>query len=114
MNKSIAVIAGEPNSISSEIIFKSWKLRKKYILKPFFVMPSLFLIYLITLPLWLLIHEIFWIPLYIYLFFNLISSLGIAVRRNIISFPLVFFLYFVVHLSYGIGMIVGFIDILRK
>ena len=28
MKKLIAIIAGEPNSISSEIIFKSWKLKK--------------------------------------------------------------------------------------
>ena len=35
MTKPIAIIAGEPNSISSEIIFKSWKLRKRYIHKPF-------------------------------------------------------------------------------
>ena len=31
MNKSIAIIAGEPNSISSEIIFKSWKLKNHFI-----------------------------------------------------------------------------------
>ena len=30
MKKLIAIIVGEPNSISSEIIFKSWKLRNKY------------------------------------------------------------------------------------
>tara|TARA_Y100000590_G_scaffold457103_1_gene609006 strand:+ start:23 stop:994 length:972 start_codon:yes stop_codon:yes gene_type:complete len=41
MNKSIAIIAGEPNSISSEIIFKSWKLRKKFIHKPLFVIGSI-------------------------------------------------------------------------
>ena len=29
MSKPIAIIAGEPNSISSEIIFKNWKIRKK-------------------------------------------------------------------------------------
>jgi len=29
MNKAIAIIAGEPNSISSEIIFKTWRLTKK-------------------------------------------------------------------------------------
>ena len=40
MTKAIAIIAGEPNSISSEIIFKSWKLRKKYIHKPFFIIGS--------------------------------------------------------------------------
>ena len=40
MNKPIAIIAGEPNSISSEIIFKSWKLKKKYIHKPLFIIGS--------------------------------------------------------------------------
>ena len=40
MNKPLAIIAGEPNSISSEIIFKAWKLRKKHKLKPFFVIGN--------------------------------------------------------------------------
>ena len=40
MKKPIAIIAGEPNSISSEIIFKSWKLRKRYNHKPIFVIGS--------------------------------------------------------------------------
>ena len=41
MNKSIAIIAGEPNSISSEIIFKCWVLRRKYVHKPLFVIGSI-------------------------------------------------------------------------
>ena len=41
MNKVIAIIAGEPNSVSSEIIFKSWLLRKKYIHKPFIIIGSI-------------------------------------------------------------------------
>ena len=41
MNKPIAIIAGEPNSISSEIIFKGWQLRKKYLHKPFFIVGSI-------------------------------------------------------------------------
>ena len=40
MTKPIAIIAGEPNSISSEIIFKSWILRKKYFHKPFLIIGS--------------------------------------------------------------------------
>ena len=40
MIKSIAIIAGEPNSIASEIIFKSWQLRRKYSHKPIFVIGS--------------------------------------------------------------------------
>jgi len=41
MKKVIGIIAGEPNSISSEIIFKSWKLRKKYVHKPFIIIGSI-------------------------------------------------------------------------
>jgi len=41
MERPIAIIAGEPNSISSEIIFKSWALRKKFKHKLFFVIGSI-------------------------------------------------------------------------
>ena len=40
MTKTLAIIAGEPNSISSEIIFKTWKRRKKFRHKPFFVIGN--------------------------------------------------------------------------
>ena len=40
MIKPIAIIAGEPNGISSEIIFKAWKLRKNYAHKPFFIIGN--------------------------------------------------------------------------
>ena len=40
MNDPIAIIAGEPNSISSEIIFKSWKLKNKYMHCPFFIVGN--------------------------------------------------------------------------
>ena len=41
MIKPIAIIAGEPNSISSEIIFKSWIQKNKYFHKPFFIILDL-------------------------------------------------------------------------
>ena len=44
MNKPLAIIAGEPNSISSEIIFKSWLSRKKFIHKSFFIIGSIYLL----------------------------------------------------------------------
>ena len=44
MIKPIAIVAGEPNSISSEIIFKSWKLRNRYAHKPFIVIGSIHLL----------------------------------------------------------------------
>ncbi len=44
MNKLIAIIAGEPNSIASEIIFKSWLFRRQYIHKPLFIIGSIHLL----------------------------------------------------------------------
>ena len=44
MNRPIAIIAGEPNSIASEIIFKSWQLRKQYMHKPLFIIGSVHLL----------------------------------------------------------------------
>ena len=41
MIKPIPIIAGEPNSISSEIICKSWKYKNKIKCKPFFIIGSL-------------------------------------------------------------------------
>jgi len=41
MKKILAIVAGEPNSISSEIIFKTWKLRKKFKHNYFFVIGSI-------------------------------------------------------------------------
>jgi len=41
MNKPIVIIAGEPNSISSEIIFKTWKLIKNYRHNPIIIIGSI-------------------------------------------------------------------------
>ena len=40
MKRCIAIILGEPNSISSEIIFKAWKDKRKYKHKPFFIIGN--------------------------------------------------------------------------
>jgi 4-hydroxythreonine-4-phosphate dehydrogenase len=41
MQKPIAIIAGEPNSISSEIIFKLWKRRKKFKHRDFLIIGNI-------------------------------------------------------------------------
>ena len=45
MTKPIAIILGEPNSISSEIIFKSWIKKKKFRHPPCFVIGNYNLLY---------------------------------------------------------------------
>ena len=39
--KPIAIIAGEPNSISSELIFKTWTKKNNYPHKPFFIIGNI-------------------------------------------------------------------------
>ena len=41
MKNIVAIIAGEPNSISSEIIFKSFKLKKKFKYNNFFIIGNI-------------------------------------------------------------------------
>ena len=41
MIKTLAILAGEPNSISSEIIFKCWKLKRKFKHKNFFIIGNI-------------------------------------------------------------------------
>ena len=44
--KPIAIVAGEPNSISSEIIFKFWNSRKKFKHKPIIIIGNIKLLIL--------------------------------------------------------------------
>ncbi len=73
-----------------------------------FVLPSLFTIYLITLPLLFFINKIFFFPLLIYG----ISSITFATHDSIKNkhykaFFLLPFLYLTMHISYGLGFIKG-------
>ena len=74
--------------------------------EPLFLIPLLFLIYLVSL---LFIHNIlYFIPLIIYIVINIISSLVISFRtKDPKTFFMTTFLFFLVHMSYGVGMLIG-------
>lgn len=82
--------------------------------KPFFLVPSLFLIYL----LWIAEMKIFFhndsllmfAPLFLYFFLDLIFSFSESLRnKNLFAmFPLLF-IFPILHLSYGWGIIYGFL-----
>lgn len=74
---------------------------------PIFVaLPSLFLIYLISL---LFFHNLFYLfPLFTYLSLDLAFSFFISIKNeNIIAFPLLFILFPLGHISYGLGFLWG-------
>jgi len=85
---------------------------------PFFLMPSLFCIYLIFLLIFNLLFileivssnfQLICIPFVLYLGFNLLFSVYESFKhkdlRGIIFLPFIFFL---IHISYGIGMLEGY------
>jgi succinoglycan biosynthesis protein ExoA len=81
---------------------------------PSFFIPSIFLLYL----LWIMEMQIFFrsssllalIPLSLYLFLDLIFSLYESLKnKNIMAFIQLLFIFPVLHLSYGTGIICGFV-----
>ena len=77
--------------------------------KFFFLIPMIFSIYFLLLPLLSLINIIFIIPLIAYLLLSVIFSVYDSARNgSVTSFFVLPFLYLFTHLSYGIGMLVGY------
>ncbi|MDO8517227.1 MAG: glycosyltransferase [Nanoarchaeota archaeon] len=78
--------------------------------KPFFVIPSLFVLYLVGLMILSFISYsyIWFIPLGLYLLMDFLFSIYESVKNN--SFYSIFYLIFIfpiIHISYGLGMILG-------
>lgn len=90
-------------------IYKPWVLKKiKSGIRLRHVVPALFVIYLILLPL-VFTFLYFLIPFFVYLFIDLIVSLiskeDLKVKAWLIP------VYPVIHISYGIGFIIGILQI---
>ena len=80
----------------------------KTLAKPSFLVPSLFIIYLLLLPTLFLLHYLFIIPLGIYIFLNLTFSLYESLKNNSLkAFFVLPFIFFTIHIAYGLGFITG-------
>jgi len=91
------------------------RLKKEKILntKPniFFLMPSLFVLYLITLPFLLWLNYIFILPLVAHITISILISLVLVARNKIwLAFPILPIIFILLHISYGFGFIKGIID----
>jgi succinoglycan biosynthesis protein ExoA len=81
--------------------------------QPFFLIPSLFLIYLIGLIIGLAFvpNLLLTFPLMLYFILDLIFSFFESVKnKDLIALLPLFFIFPIIHLSYGAGMISGFIN----
>jgi len=97
---------------------------------PFFLIPSLFAIYLLFLGISLLLNPvltggiigvktqynfILLLPLFIYLFLAILFSFVDSIKnKNLKAIFILPFIYPIIHLSYGIGMIWGYFRKLKK
>ena len=80
----------------------------KNFLTSVFIVPSLFLLYLIMLPLLLFFSWLCLLPLLAYTVLALIFSAYDSIKHNsIFAFILLPFLYFTMHISYGVGFFHG-------
>lgn len=79
--------------------------------KPSFLVPSVFLIYLSLFSILSLLHPIFLFPLLLYVFLSLSFSLVEGLKsRDFIAFSILPFLFFTIHVSYGLGFLYGTIS----
>ncbi|MBX4212390.1 glycosyltransferase [Candidatus Pacearchaeota archaeon] len=76
--------------------------------KPYFLVPSLFVIYLILLPFLAISSPILTFPLIAYIVLSLLFSLYYSLKnKNPLAFVILPVIFLAIHLSYGIGFIYG-------
>ncbi len=79
-----------------------------------FFMPSFFIIYLLVLPILATISQIFLVPLMIYILADLTTSLHVGIKRlDLLAMILLPFIFLLLHLSYGFGMIYHMIKTIK-
>ncbi|MBX4196785.1 glycosyltransferase [Candidatus Pacearchaeota archaeon] len=88
-----------------------WDLKKELQAKPLFIIPSLFVLYILTLPFLLALSRLFILPLIAYVILALVFSFYESVRnRNFPAFFILPFIFFIVHVTYGLGFLGGFLN----
>jgi len=90
------------------------RLKKEWINKEkvnfVFIIPAIFALYIIALPFLLLISKDFFFPIKLHIITDIIVSLYVAVRKNLLYFPFLPIVFFLVHFSYGLGMLVSLLE----
>ena len=86
------------------------KINTGYLSLLFFI-PSLFVLYLVSLSFLAFIHKIFLIPLILYIVIAFGAGIYEAVKnKSILGLVLIPFFYACIHISYGVGFLVGIIN----
>lgn len=87
-------------------------------ISPIFLIPLLFVIYIVSLIISAPSQKtnlLYFIPLLVYILIALVSSIKIAIdERNLKTLMITPGLFFIVHISYGMGMITSLLTFRRK
>lgn len=82
----------------------------KNMVNPVFTIPAIFSLYVIFLPFLLLISKDFFFPIKIHLIIDLIVGIYLSLKKNILFLPFLPFVFFLMHFSYGLGMIASLFE----
>ncbi len=74
------------------------------------IIPSIFALYIIFLPFLLLFSKDFFFPIKLHLIIDILVGIFVSLRRSILFLPFLPFIFFLVHFSYGLGMLVSLFE----
>jgi GT2 family glycosyltransferase len=78
--------------------------------RPLFFVPSIFVLYLCFLLPLSLMHIAFLFPFFAYLFLSLCFSAFESIKnKDLLAFLLLPYIFFIIHVSYGLGMLFGLV-----
>jgi succinoglycan biosynthesis protein ExoA len=95
-------------------LYGKMRLKTGYVNLLFFI-PSGFVLYLVSLIVLSFIHQIFLVPLGLYLGISILFSIYEAVKnKSLLALILLPFFFLCIHLSYGVGLLRGIIGKVKK
>ena len=75
-----------------------------------FIIPAVFSLYIIFLPILLLFSSGFFFPIQLHLIIDILMGAYIAIKKNILYFPFLPIVFFLMHFSYGLGMLISLFE----
>ena len=82
----------------------------KKVVNPIMIIPSIFAVYLILLPFLLMFSKDFFFPIKLHIIIDILVGVYIALKKNLLYLPFLPFVFFLVHFSYGLGMLVSLFE----
>ena len=69
------------------------------------IIPAIFTLYIIFLPIMLIFSWQFLLPILLHLIIDIIVGIYTGLKKNILFIPFLPFVFFLVHFSYGLGIL---------